>query len=124
METLKGMLMKLKQISPSLEMLEVAEQKQIARSIISLKNRAAEEEADDEEAKERFRQMPEKTNHRHAHGVIFWLVVLLAVCPVLDGIMAPLLPCRADGEYWQGNFMATLTLAMASLGMISMFRRL
>lgn len=68
--------------------------------------------------------MFEKANHKHADGVIFWLFFLSAVFPVLDGIMAPLLPCKADGDYWEGRFMAWLALAMISLGMINVFRRL
>jgi hypothetical protein len=59
---------------------------------------------------------------KQTHGIIFWLVVIFAVFPTLDGMLTGVPPAIAPHQhYWMGNLTATLIMAAIILGMACVF---
>jgi len=59
---------------------------------------------------------------KQTHGIIFWLVVLIAIFPTLDGMLTGAPPAIASPEhYWIGNLTATLIMAALIMGMACVF---
>ena len=54
-------------------------------------------------------------------GAFFWLIMLLTICPVVDGIAAPVTSVRAGGNNCEGSLMAILTVitVISSLNCVS-----
>jgi hypothetical protein len=59
---------------------------------------------------------------KQTHGIIFWVVVLSAIFPTVDGMLTSVHPALASHEhYWTGNLTATLIMAALILGMACVF---
>jgi hypothetical protein len=59
---------------------------------------------------------------KQTHGIIFWVVVLLAVFPTVDGMVTGVPPAIASHNHcWMSNLVATLLMAALILGMACVF---
>ena len=59
---------------------------------------------------------------KQTHGIAFWLVVLLAIFPTVDGMLTGMpLDLTTYQHYWMGNLAVTLGIAALVLGMACVF---
>lgn len=50
-----------------------------------------------------------------AHDITFWLAFLMIVCPVMDGIAAPMIQINASEDCANGNFLVMLVVTAVVL---------
>jgi len=60
---------------------------------------------------------------KQTHGIIFWLVVLFAICPTVDGMLTGAPADFAPSQnHWMDNLVVIFTIAGLILGMACIFR--
>jgi hypothetical protein len=59
-----------------------------------------------------------------AHDITFRLAVFMLVCPIMDGMAAPVTQVGTSGDLWKGNLLVMFTLAAIVLSTSYVSRKL